>query len=100
LYDVNRTLAVGGKDYGVLRLEFDSVSVAADIWALTKTALGLAMVSLVAGILLIRVPLGRWLGSLEHLRDIRDLCAPARLDSRLLLADTRPHRDPAGGRDV
>jgi hypothetical protein len=90
LYDVNRTLAVGGKDYGVLRLEFDSVSVAADIWALTKTALGLAMVSLVAGILLIRVPLGRWLGGLDRLRDFESSLRSGTVDSRLLLADNTP----------
>ncbi len=90
LYDVNRTLAVGGKDYGVLRLEFDSVSVAADIWALTKTALGLAMVSLVAGILLIRVPLGRWLGGLDRLRDFESSLRSGTVDSGLLLADNTP----------
>ena len=68
LSDVNRTVNVGGRDYGVLRLTFDVGVVASGIWQLTRGALMLATISFFAGLLLIWFPLRRWLGSLERVR--------------------------------
>ena len=59
LYDVNRSISVGGKDYGVLRLQFDAPHVAADLWSVTSVALSLGLLSLVGGLVLIRFPLCR-----------------------------------------
>ena len=42
LYDVNRNITVGGRDYGVLRLKFDARSVASDLWGLSVLAVGAA----------------------------------------------------------
>ena len=69
LSDVNRTVNVGGRDYGVLRLTFDVDVVASGIWQLTRGALILATISFFAGLLLIWFPLRRWLGSLERVRN-------------------------------
>ncbi len=69
LGDVNRTVSVGGRDYGVLRLTFDSPAVAAELWALTLLALGGASASLAIGLALIRFALARWLGGLVRLRE-------------------------------
>ena len=68
LSDVNRTVNVGGRDYGVLRLTFDVDVVAGAIWQLTRGALMLATISFFVGLLLIWFPLSRWLGSLERVR--------------------------------
>jgi two-component system sensor histidine kinase/response regulator len=81
LYDVNRNVSVGGKDYGVLRLQFDNRAVASEIEDTAATALGLALVSLVTGLLLIRFALRRWLGSLEHLRGMVEDLGTGRLES-------------------
>jgi len=66
LYEVNRTISVGGKDYGVLRLAFSVDLIAESLWHLIRAALGLALVSLVGGLVIIWFPLKRWLGTLER----------------------------------
>ncbi|MGI9132731.1 MAG: PAS domain S-box protein, partial [Rhodoferax sp.] len=70
LYDVNHTVSVGGKDYGVLRLQFDVAHVAEDLWLVSRVAVGLGLLSLLTGLLVIRFPLLRWLGSMEQLRHL------------------------------
>ena len=70
LYDVNRNISVGGKDYGVLRLQFDAPHVAAELWYMSLVALSLGLVSLVGGLVLIRFALASWLGSLDQLRTL------------------------------
>ncbi|MFN4327225.1 MAG: ATP-binding protein [Azonexus sp.] len=68
LYDVNRNISVGGKDYGVLRLRFSVAAIADGLWQLLRTALLLAAGSLLGGLLLIWMPLRRWLGTLDRVR--------------------------------
>ncbi len=70
LGDVNRPVNVGGRDYGVLRLHFDTVGVALEIWNLSVAAVAVALISLLLGLVAIRIPLTRWLGSLERLRNL------------------------------
>ena len=65
LYDVNRSISVGGIDYGVLRLAFGSDSVAEDLWLLMLKAVALALGSLIGGLLVIWFPLKSWLGTLQ-----------------------------------
>ena len=69
LYDSNHTITVGGRDYGVLRLSFAPDRIAGDIWAQTRIALALGLVSVLGGLLLIRMPLVRWLGDLNRVQD-------------------------------
>ena len=90
LFDVNRSVSVGGKDYGVVRLQFDTRAVAADIWSVTVTVLVLALVSLAVGLALIRFALGRWLGSLERLRGMVEALGTGRLDAATLDASKEP----------
>jgi signal transduction histidine kinase len=66
LYDVNRNISVGGRDYGVLRLGFDVKKIAAVLWEMLRTALALSFVSLAVGMVLIWFPLKRWLGTLDR----------------------------------
>jgi signal transduction histidine kinase/CheY-like chemotaxis protein len=57
---------VGGKDYGVLRLVFDTDDVAADLWRVVRAALILSVASMLGGTLLIWYPLKSWLGHLQR----------------------------------
>ncbi len=87
LGDVNRTVSVGGRDYGVLRLEFDSPAVAAELWTLSLLALGGGIASLMVGLALIRFALGRWLGGLVRLREtVETLGTDAANTSELVIA--------------
>jgi PAS domain S-box-containing protein len=69
LPEVNRVLSVGGKDYGILRLYFDTQNVAATLWSMTLMALGIGFASLVGGLVIIRLALSRWLGGLVKLSE-------------------------------
>ena len=66
LNDVNRIIAAGGRDYGVLRMTFDVDSVAGEFWRLVQSVVLLAVVALIAGMLLILYPLKKWLGTLDR----------------------------------
>jgi signal transduction histidine kinase/ActR/RegA family two-component response regulator len=68
LYEVNRSISVGGKDYGLLRLTFDSAIIADGIWHLARMGLALAGASLLGGLAIIWFPLKRWLGTLDRVR--------------------------------
>ena len=68
LFDINHNIAVGGKDYGVMRLTFDANAVASGLWQLFLIALALSVGALVGGVLLIRIPLKRWLGNFDRIR--------------------------------
>ena len=68
LYEVNRNISVGGKDYGVLRLTFSVGTIAEGLWYLIRTAVVLAVGCLLGGLLLIWLPLRRWLGTLDQVR--------------------------------
>ena len=71
LYDVNRPISVGGRDYGVLRLTFAVDQVAGGLWQLMQGALGLALAGFAGGLLLIWFPLRRWLGSLDRVNSFK-----------------------------
>jgi PAS domain S-box-containing protein len=68
LYDVNHNIVVGGKDYGVFRLKFASEKVAGNLWRVAQWALGLSVAALALGVVLIRIPLLRWLGNFDRVR--------------------------------
>ncbi len=69
LGEVNRNVSVGGKDYGILRLQFDAPFAAGRLWSVALVVLSGGVSSLVIGLLLIRMALTRWLGGLVRLRE-------------------------------
>lgn len=71
LYDSNLPISVGGRDYGVLRLQIAPDRVAGSLWQQTRMALWLALAGLVFGLLLIRWPLTNWLGNLDRIRHLQ-----------------------------
>ena len=88
LYDVNRIANVGGKDYGVVRLQFDENKLAAQLWSLVLETAGLASVVFVASLALMRTLLRRWLDNLGRLRLFEDDVAAGRVTAEAaLLAD-------------
>ncbi|MBL8470983.1 MAG: response regulator [Rhodocyclaceae bacterium] len=90
LYEVNRNISVGGRDYGILRLTFDADVVAADLWVLLRASLLGALASLIGGLVLIRIPLARWLGNLDRLRQYESEIEAGTMDVRQVLADDAP----------
>ena len=68
LYDINHNIVVGGKDYGVLRLQFAAEEIAAELWRVALYALALSVAALVLGVVWIRRPLKRWLGNFDRVR--------------------------------
>ncbi|QOL52069.1 EAL domain-containing protein [Massilia litorea] len=82
LYDVNRVVAAGGKDYGVLRLHFDERRLASQLWLLLVQSACLAAVVLAISLAVARALLARWLRNLDNLR-FHDAAAPIRPDAPL-----------------
>jgi signal transduction histidine kinase/CheY-like chemotaxis protein/HPt (histidine-containing phosphotransfer) domain-containing protein len=68
LFEVNRIIGVGGRDYGVLRLEFDIESMSGDLWQLFRNAVLFTVLGLSVGLALIWFPLKHWLGALDQAR--------------------------------
>jgi diguanylate cyclase (GGDEF)-like protein len=83
LYDVNRVVSAGGKDYGVLRLRFDARKLASQLWLLLLQSAGLAAVVLAVSLALARALLARWLKNLDSLRFHGDAAAPIHPDAPL-----------------
>jgi PAS domain S-box-containing protein len=90
LFDVNHNVTVGGKDYGVLRLSFAADEIAGEFWRLALLALGLALAALVGGVLLIRIPLTRWLGNFDRVRAKETEILKGEIDVNALLAPDAP----------
>nr|WP_315463207.1 response regulator [uncultured Rhodoferax sp.] len=90
LDDVTRPLSVGGKDYGVLRLEYDAEQVAEDLWSISVLVLGVGLASLVVGLLLIRRALNHWLGGLQKLREVVQTLGTGSGETDKLVIDGAP----------
>lgn len=68
LYEINQTISVGGRDYGVLRVRFDDQAIANSLWRLFSFAAWLALAALAGGLLFIYFPLRRWLGAVDRVQ--------------------------------
>lgn len=90
LDDVNRPVSVGGKDYGLLRLQYDAGEVAADLWSITVLVSGVGLASLILGLLLIRWALNHWLGGLERLREVVQTLGTGSGQTETLVIDGAP----------
>ncbi|WP_075791947.1 EAL domain-containing protein [Massilia putida] len=88
LYDVNRIANVGGKDYGVVRLQFDEGKLAAQLWSLVLDTAAVALVVFVASLALMRTLVRSWLDNLGRLRSFENDVAAGRVTAEAaLLAD-------------
>jgi PAS domain S-box-containing protein len=68
LGEVNEVISVGGKDYGVLRLQFAADVLAAELWQLILLSFAAGAGMLLIGSAIIQVPLRRWLGNFDRVR--------------------------------
>ncbi|WP_088278998.1 ATP-binding protein [Ideonella sp. A 288] len=90
LYDTNQTIAVGGRDYGVLRLSFATERIAGLLWEQVRIALLMAVASLVGGLVLIRFPLVHWLGKLGRLQAFEEAMHGGHAAPSMLAAEEAP----------
>jgi len=90
LYDTNRMIKVGGRDYGVLRLSFAPERIAGPLWHQTRIALALGLLCVTGGLLLIRFPLVRWLGNLGRIQAFEQAMQNGELDPAMLAMDDTP----------
>jgi PAS domain-containing protein len=79
LYEVNRVASVGGRDYGVIRLEFDADKIAAQLWALVVETASFALAAFTLGLVLMRTLLKRWLANLGALHSFENDVAAGRV---------------------
>ncbi|MFM8679258.1 MAG: histidine kinase dimerization/phospho-acceptor domain-containing protein, partial [Alphaproteobacteria bacterium] len=68
LPEANRSITVGGMDYGVLRMRFDGAGVADEIWNDVAAAVAVGFACFVGGVLLIWIPMRFWLRRLAMSR--------------------------------
>lgn len=90
LYDNNHAIHVGGRDYGVLRLSFDAELIAARLWEQMRFALVLGLISIVGGLVLIRLPLVRWLGNLSRIQAFEQAMQSGDTTPVMLAAESAP----------
>ena len=90
LDDVNRNVSVGGKDYGILRLQFDVPFVAGRLWSMTLLAIGGGLSSLLIGLVFIRGALARWLGGLALLRETVESLGTGAASAKDLVIENAP----------
>ena len=96
LFDVNRTINVGGRDYGILRLSFDVTTITNELWQLVSVALGLAACSWMGGLVMIWYPLKAWLGALDRVNTFEvDLARDSVSANEALLVDVPLEFRPA-----
>ncbi|MBK8325490.1 MAG: response regulator [Betaproteobacteria bacterium] len=90
LGDVNRTISVGGRDYGVLRLIFDTDHIAATYWQFARIAFGAGAAAVLGGLFLIWIPVRRWLGNLDRLKAFEADLQAGTLDPKKYLSADAP----------
>jgi PAS domain S-box-containing protein len=90
LFDINHNIQAGGKDYGVLRLSFAEEEIAAELWKLGLYSLAASVFALLAGVVLIRIPLKRWLGNFDRVRAREAEVLSGALDINALLDSDAP----------
>ena len=91
LPDVNKNIAVGGRDYGVLRLTFDVAEVSASLWDVVKTGTLIALLSLAGGLLMVWLPLRQWLNTLQRSQElVYDNGVPVSIEDQHQLIESAP----------
>jgi diguanylate cyclase (GGDEF)-like protein len=88
LFDVNRPITVGGKDYGVMRLSFDPQKIATELYRLVVQAMLLAVFFLLISLLLMGFMIKRSLAHLGKLSSYEaEIASGAVAAEAILVAD-------------
>jgi PAS domain S-box-containing protein len=88
--NINHVINVGGMHYGVLRLEFAAAELADELWQIGLAALKFAVSALAAGVILIWIPLNRWLGNFDRIRSNEQKILSGTVDVSALLGSDAP----------
>ena len=89
-FDVNRIIAAGGRDYGVLRLSFNIAEASEEIWSLIKATLMVTLGGLVVGLAVVRLLLMRWLTNLNTLKALEERVQVGELDAQAQAMQSAP----------
>jgi PAS domain S-box-containing protein len=89
-FDVNRVIAAGGRDYGVLRLSFNIAEASEEIWSLIKATLMVTLGGLVVGLAVVRLLLLRWLTNLNTLKALEERVQIGELDAQAQAMQSAP----------
>ncbi len=88
LFDVNRPITIGGKDYGVMRLSFNAERIAAELYTLVVQATVLALVFLLTSLVLMGFMIKRSLAHLGKLHSYEaEIASGAVAAEAVLVAD-------------
>ncbi|UZJ57791.1 EAL domain-containing protein [Pseudomonas sp. KU26590] len=88
LFDVNRPITIGGKDYGVMRLSFNAEKIAAELCTLVVQATVLAVLFLLTSLLLMGFLIKRSLAHLDKLHSYEaEIASGAVAAEAMLVAD-------------
>ena len=88
LFDVNRPITVGGKDYGVMRLSFNAEKIATELCTLVVQATVLAVLFLLTSLLLMGWVIKRSLAHLDKLHSYEaEIASGAVAAEAMLVAD-------------
>lgn len=88
LFDVNRPITIGGKDYGVMRLSFNAEKIAAELYNLVVQATLLAVFFLVISLMLMGFMIKRSLAHLGKLHSYEaEIASGAVAAEAMLVAD-------------
>ena len=90
LFDINHNIQVGGKDYGVLRLSFAAEEIAGELWRIAIFTFLASLGALLGGVVLIRIPLKRWLGNFDRVRAREPEILSGAIDVNALLDSDAP----------
>jgi diguanylate cyclase (GGDEF)-like protein/PAS domain S-box-containing protein len=90
MYDANRNITIGGKDYGVIRLTFEVHNIAYNLWHLAVESTALAAAFLIISALLMRALLKRWLGNLDGLRNYEERVLSGDVAAEAILMTNAP----------
>ncbi|MFO1269907.1 MAG: diguanylate cyclase, partial [Rubrivivax sp.] len=90
LPEVNRVIVAGGRDYGVLRLDFQVDRLAEPIWQTLLNSLVFGVAALAAGLALTRWLLGRWLSPLAALDGLVERIRQGQFDAHASAAVDAP----------
>jgi len=87
---LHRPINAGGVDYGVLRLRYDVEHIAGTYWQFTRLAFVIGALAVGAGLLVIAVPVRRWLGNLDRLQSFEQAIARGDADAAKYLGADAP----------
>jgi diguanylate cyclase (GGDEF)-like protein len=88
LFDVNRPITIGGKDYGVMRLSFNAEKIAAEMCQLVVQATVLAVLFLLTSLMLMGFMIKRSLAHLDKLHSYEaEIASGAVAAEAMLVAD-------------